>query len=239
MGGTLLVELLGALGHVHWAMTAEDALEVVDRRDWDLVVSDVDLPGLDGLEFVRRIKQGRPQLATLILSGHSSFDHAVRAMRARADDYVTKPFDPAALLEKARSLIAVTRERRATARQVVLAVGAHPDDVEIGVGGILLRHAAEGHDVTVLTLTGGEAGGLAADRAEESRQAAELMSARLIHAALSDTSLSEGSTTIGTIVDVIEEISPTTVYTHTMSTTTPPTATSCWLTCAAAWASAT
>ena len=58
VGGTLLVELLGALGHVHWAMTAEDALEVVDRRDWDLVVSDVDLPGLDGLEFVRRIKQG-------------------------------------------------------------------------------------------------------------------------------------------------------------------------------------
>ena len=41
----------------------------------------------------------------------------------------------------------------------MLAVGAHPDDVEIGIGGILLRHAAQGHSVTVLTLTGGEAGG--------------------------------------------------------------------------------
>ena len=97
----------------------------------------------------------------------------------------------------------------------MLAVGAHPDDVEIGIGGILLRHASEGHDVTVLTLTGGEAGGVASDRAVESQRAAELMSARLIHASLADTSVSEGGATIGTIVEVIDEIKPTTVYTHT------------------------
>ena len=97
----------------------------------------------------------------------------------------------------------------------VMAVGAHPDDVEIGVGGILLRHVAQGHRVTVLTLTGGEAGGQAAERAAESRRAAELLGARLIHAALTDTSVSEGSSTIGTIVDVIEQVRPTTVYTHT------------------------
>ena len=74
----------------------------------------------------------------------------------------------------------------------MLAVGAHPDDVEIGIGGILLRHAAQGHHVTVLTLTGGEAGGVAAERAAEAARAAELLSARLIHAALADTSVSEG-----------------------------------------------
>ena len=69
--------------------------------------------------------------------------------------------------------------------------------------------------MTLLTLTGGEAGGLASDRAAESQRAAELMSARLIHASLEDTSVSEGGSTIGTILDVIEEIKPTTIYTHT------------------------
>jgi LmbE family N-acetylglucosaminyl deacetylase len=69
--------------------------------------------------------------------------------------------------------------------------------------------------VTVLTLTGGERGGLVADRARESRRAAELMSARLIHADLVDTSVSEGSSTIATIVEAIERIHPTVVYTHT------------------------
>src|SRR5690606_19180973 len=121
-----------------------------------------------------------------------SFEHAVAAMRAGADDYLTKPFDPPGLLEKAGALIAVTRERRAAGSEVVLAVGAHPDDVEIGIGGILLRHASQGHQVTLLTLTGGEAGGAAADRAGEAARAAELLSARLIHAALTDTSVSEG-----------------------------------------------
>jgi LmbE family N-acetylglucosaminyl deacetylase/CheY-like chemotaxis protein len=213
--GTLLVELLGSLGEVRWSTSAEDAFETISGRDWDLIVSDIDLPGIDGIELVQHVKRERPQLATLILSSHSSFEHAVSAMRAGADDYMTKPFDPVGLVEKARGLVAVTRGRRAAGQDVVLAVGAHPDDVEIGIGGILLRHAAEGHRVTLLTLTGGEAGGLAADRAAESQRAAELMSARLIHASLEDTSVSEGGSTIGTIREVIEEIKPTTVYTHT------------------------
>jgi LmbE family N-acetylglucosaminyl deacetylase/ActR/RegA family two-component response regulator len=216
VGGTLLVELLGSLGEVRWTTSAEEAFAIIGGREWDLLVSDIDLPGMDGLELVQRVKRERPQLATLILSSHSSFDHAVSAMRAGAEDYITKPFDPAGLVEKAEALVAVTRERRVAGQDIVLAVGAHPDDVEIGIGGILLRHAAQGHRVTVLTLTGGEAGGVATDRAAESQRAAELMSARLVHAALEDTSVSEGGSTIGTIRDVIEDVKPTTVYTHTI-----------------------
>jgi hypothetical protein len=53
---------------------------------------------------------------------------------AQRSIYLTKPVDPAPLLEKAGALIAVTRDRRAKGQEVVLAVGAHPDDVEIGVG---------------------------------------------------------------------------------------------------------
>ena len=213
---TFLVELLGRLGSVHWTTTAEQALTVTATRDWDVVISDIDLPGMNGLEFLGALRAGQPLVAALVLSGHSSFDHAVAALRAGADDYLTKPVDPVALLEKARAMIAVTRERRAKGQEVVLAVGAHPDDVEIGVGGVLLRHAAQGHRVTILTLTGGEQGGVAADRAQESRRAADLLSARLVHADLEDTSVSEGGRTIETIRRVIEEIRPTTVYTHTI-----------------------
>ena len=165
---TFLVEVLGRLGEVRWTTSAEQAATIVGGRAWDLIISDIDLPGMNGLEFVRTVKAGQPLIATLILSGHSSFDHAVAALRAGADDYLTKPIEPAALLEKARGLIELTRQRRARGEEVVLAVGAHPDDVEIGVGGILLRHVAQGHRVTILTLTGGEAGGSAEDRAAES-----------------------------------------------------------------------
>ena len=140
---------------------------------------------------------------------------AVGAIRAGADDYLTKPLDPEAFLEKARELLERTHARREKGRVSVLAVGAHPDDPEIGVGGILLNHAAQGHTVAVLTLTGGEQGGVQSRRAEESKRAAELLGARLFHKELVDTSLTDGGDTISAIKEVIDETAATMVYTHT------------------------
>ena len=145
VGATLLVELLGSLGDVHWTTSAEQALEIVGGRDWDLIVTDIDLPGIDGLELVRRVKRERPQLATLILSGHSSFDYAVAAMRAGADDYMTKPFDPPALIEKARALIAAhARAPRGRAARSCSRSARIPTTSRSASAGILLRHAAAG-----------------------------------------------------------------------------------------------
>jgi LmbE family N-acetylglucosaminyl deacetylase len=208
-------ELLGELGTVDWTAEAEDAIERVGTHRYDLVVSDIQLPGMNGIDFVRTLTERQPELATLILSAAASFDSAVQALRAGADDYMAKPVDPVELLAKARELIQLTRDRRAKNAQVVLAVGAHPDDVEIGVGGILARHVAEGHEVTILTLSGGEQGGVAAERADESIRAAEILGCRLVHTDLVDTSVSEGGETIATIKQVIDEIQPQTVYTHT------------------------
>ncbi len=100
----------------------------------------------------------------------------------------------------------------------ILAIGAHPDDVEIGVGGILLRHRAAGDSVNILTLTGGEAGGEPGVRGREAEHAAELLGARLFHTDLEDTSLSvsDGGVMIGAISDVIREVEPTVIYTHTL-----------------------
>jgi LmbE family N-acetylglucosaminyl deacetylase len=208
-------ELLGELGEVDWTTQAEDAVARVSATRYDLVVSDIQLPGMDGIEFVRTLSERQPDLATLILSAAASFDSAVRALRAGADDYMAKPVDPVELLAKARELIQMTRERRARSAQIVLAVGAHPDDVEIGVGGILARHVDEGHDVTILTLSGGEQGGVAAERATESIRAAEILGCHLVHTDLVDTSVSEGGETISAIKRVIDEIGAQTVYTHT------------------------
>jgi LmbE family N-acetylglucosaminyl deacetylase len=211
----LLVEILGGLGDVVWSPSAEDAEERLASQQWDLIVADVELPGRTGIDVVERAKAQQPLCSTLIVSGRSSFDYAVGAIRAGADDYLTKPLDPEAFLEKARELLERTHARREKGRVSVLAVGAHPDDPEIGVGGILLNHAAQGHSVAVLTLTGGEQGGVQSQRAEESRRAAELLGARLYHKELVDTSLTDGGDTISAIKEVIDETTATTIYTHT------------------------
>src|ERR1700679_1122673 len=160
----IAIEVLKPLGSVTWVDTGEEAISVAPGGDWDLVVTDIELPGIDGIEFLGVVKAAHPLVSALVLSGRSSFDYAIAAIRANADDYMTKPIDPEALGEKAAELIALTG-------------GPPPDDVEIGCGGLLLRPAAAGDDVAVLTLTGGEAGGEVAERAKESQRAAELLSA--------------------------------------------------------------
>jgi LmbE family N-acetylglucosaminyl deacetylase/CheY-like chemotaxis protein len=211
-----LVAVLGSVGQVSWATSAEQAMTLVATRDWDLIVADIELPAMSGLELIRHVRAKQTAVATLVLSGHASFEHAVEAMRVGADDYMHKPVEPAALMAKARELVTLTRRRRTQGSEVVLAIGAHPDDVEIGIGGLLLRHVAQGHSVTVLTLTGGEFGGVVAERMAESQRAADLLGARLVHADLKDASVSEGSATIATIKAVVDEIHPTTIYTHTL-----------------------
>jgi LmbE family N-acetylglucosaminyl deacetylase/ActR/RegA family two-component response regulator len=212
---SVMIEILAPVADVRWAPSAEEALQIVSDEHWDLVIADIELPGMNGIDFIVHSKVAQPVVSTLVVSGRTAFQDAVSAIRAGADDYLTKPIDPSTLLDKARELIARTRVRRARDLEVVLAIGAHPDDVEIGCGGILVRHVAAGHDVSVLTLTGGEQGGAAATRAIESQRAAEVLGARLFHTDLVDTGVSEGGDTIATIKRVIDEVQPTTVYTHT------------------------
>ncbi len=212
----LTTGMLGESGEVIWAASAEHALELLEVSDFDLAVVDIGLPGISGLELIREVKQRDPMLSTLILTGEASFDNAVEAIRAGADDFMRKPVDGAELVAKVGELTAISARRRSESRESVLAIGAHPDDVEIGVGGILLRHTARGDRVSLLTMTGGEQGGDTIERAEESQRAADLIGAKLYHRELADTSVSDGGLTIGTIKEVIDEVSPTTVYTHTL-----------------------
>ena len=130
-----LVEVLTDVADVICAPTGEDAVAMLgaDLRTWDLIVADVELPGMSGIEFLEIVKARAPKVATLVISSHASFDYAVAAIRAGADDYMTKPVAPQAAIDKAAELIALTRAAGAAGHEVVLAVGAHPDDVEIGV----------------------------------------------------------------------------------------------------------
>jgi LmbE family N-acetylglucosaminyl deacetylase/CheY-like chemotaxis protein len=199
---------------VRWTPTAEAALAAAGEKDWDLIITDIELPGMSGLELVMKIKAAQPHVATLILTGHRSFDNAVEAIRVGADDFLTKPVDRATLIEKIDELAALSARRKASSSAAVLAIGAHPDDIEVGCGGTLLGHVAQGHEVSVLVLTGGEAGGVPADRAREAARAAELMAVRLFHVNVADASVGELESTAAEIRRVLEEVSPDTVYTH-------------------------
>ena len=101
----------------------------------------------------------------------------------------------------------------------VLAIGAHPDDVEIGCAGALLTHAARGDLITVLTLSRGSVGGTADQRRRESRNASSAMSAQLILADFIDTEIHTDPDLIRVIEYVVGQVHPATVYVHSPNDT--------------------
>ncbi|MBP0618421.1 response regulator [Cupriavidus consociatus] len=74
-------------------------------QDYALLILDLGLPGLDGLEVLRRLRQRRNPLPVLILTAHGSVEDRVRGLDLGADDYLAKPFDLSELEARARALI--------------------------------------------------------------------------------------------------------------------------------------
>ena len=89
-----LVTLLEKKGYqVRGAGTGEDALEQLETATADLVLTDLRMPGMGGMEFLRRLKQKWPDTEVLVMTAYGSIDTAVEAMRCGAYDYLTKPID--------------------------------------------------------------------------------------------------------------------------------------------------
>lgn len=105
---------------VRCASSAEEALPLLERaNDFDLVIMDVYLPGMDGLKALERIKKSSPDTPVIIMTGFSSKDIAVHAITAKADNYLEKPFD----IKTARGVIE---------RELARSRGCdHPEDMGI------------------------------------------------------------------------------------------------------------
>ena len=94
-----LADTLALGGHDYRAVDcAEAALLAIDRETFGLVVSDVNMPGMDGHQLLAAIRQRQPQLPVLLMTAYGAVERAVDAMRQGAADYLVKPFEPKALL---------------------------------------------------------------------------------------------------------------------------------------------
>jgi len=92
---------------------ADRALERFRSEPFDLVVTDLRMPGLDGLGFVRAIREHDPEAAVLVVTGYSSVENAVESIKAGALDFIKKPFDLDELaiqVDKALEQVRVVRE---------------------------------------------------------------------------------------------------------------------------------
>jgi DNA-binding NtrC family response regulator len=90
----LLQDILSGAHDVSLAADGEAARSLLEAQAFEVVITDVRMPGLDGFELVELIKARWPQTEVVMMTAHASIPAAVEAMRKGAYDYIQKPFDP-------------------------------------------------------------------------------------------------------------------------------------------------
>ena len=92
-----------------WDVTDEGsayaALDQLKAHPFELVIADLSMPGMNGLEFIRRVRNDHPRLPVLVLSMHAEEEYALRAFKAGANGYLTKDCAAGDLLEAARKVL--------------------------------------------------------------------------------------------------------------------------------------
>jgi DNA-binding NtrC family response regulator len=97
----VLAERLTARGmKVSTEVSAEKALERIGSELFDALILDLKMPGIDGLEALKRAKKARPELQVILLTGHATVEQGVEAIKLGAMDFVEKPADLETLSEK-------------------------------------------------------------------------------------------------------------------------------------------
>ncbi len=202
----LVQHLLEADGEYR-VILAQDGIrgsQLVRDGEWDLVITDINLPGADGLEVMRTCKETNPDTPVLATTGHTSPGYAERAFQAGADDLLLKPLKKTELVEKVFALISRKRRRRDVRVPTVLAVGIRPGDVEAGCGGILMKHRQQGFRAVILTLLD--------DRVEGARVAAEALGAIGVSGQLPRGTPPTEEDILAVLKAVIDELRPVTLY---------------------------
>ena len=91
------------------AASGEDGIERIAQAEYDLVLLDIDLPGIDGFHVIQTVRQRGSRVPMVVVSSHSEDYEQLYALDLGADDYITKPFNPVVLAAKARALIRRSR----------------------------------------------------------------------------------------------------------------------------------
>jgi DNA-binding NtrC family response regulator len=92
--------------------SGQDGLSRAAAQDFDLIITDLKMPDLDGMELIRRIRRERPHTAIVVITGFGTVGSAVEAVRLGVSDYIEKPFTPKQLSEAVSKALAPAPEER-------------------------------------------------------------------------------------------------------------------------------
>ena len=89
----------------NWQRSGEEALQKIEKETFDLVLTDLKMPKMDGLQLITEIAKSKPEILTVLMTGHGTIDSALEAMKQGASDYLTKPLNLDELIIRIRKVL--------------------------------------------------------------------------------------------------------------------------------------
>lgn len=95
---------------VEGVLTPDEALQCIARQTFDLIITDIRMPGMDGIELVRRAHESQPDLGVIFMTGYANLASAKNAIKQGAFDYIMKPFELSEIRQAVRNAIKIRGE---------------------------------------------------------------------------------------------------------------------------------
>jgi len=113
---------------VDTSTSGEDALKRVEGKDFDAIILDLAMPGISGLETLKRIRSENPDVQIIMLTGHSSVEKGVEAIKAGAVDFLEKPADLNKIMEKIseakrKRIVLIEKKHEANVKEILQSKG--------------------------------------------------------------------------------------------------------------------
>ena len=214
MDAHLMKTVIGQAGdfEVTTATDGDTGAALIVSQQWVCAIVDLMLPGKDGVEVIKAGREKYPDLPIIFVSATSNDLLIDAAFRAGANHQFTKPLDPEDVRARIRGYTGSVETEHAP---TVVVVGASPGDLEMGCGGVLCRHRAQGHRIAMVNLAGG--GDPHSSLAEGARLAADLLDAKVENVGEATRHIADLDQATATLQKVIEASRPGILYVPTAS----------------------
>ncbi len=189
----------------------DSAAELIRNEKWDLFITDLNLPGMDGFELIRLCHKVSPDVPIMATTGYTGAHYQEEAFRSGASDLMTKPLDKEDFLNRVAKLVGGTGTTGPEA-PAVLAIGGLVGDAEMGCGGSLAEWAANGKAVYIVPIWGDEMDASGAGLTG-ARAAASILGATAI---IDEVAMEDTGRRMTLVERLVEEHNPDILYMPTM-----------------------
>jgi CheY-like chemotaxis protein len=138
------------------AQDGDHAVDLIKSQSWDLLVTDLNLPGTDGFAVIRTMRAQSPTVPVLVTTGYTQAHYEEQALRAGADQVMIKPLSQADFVSRVVSMVERSVPTEEPRDEVVLAVEGMLGDAEMGCGGSLMKAVDGGAKVIIIPILGPE-----------------------------------------------------------------------------------